>query len=209
MFAPSGRFKTRPLSESDPTDQFACRDYPELEDFLRTKAPLNQIQRFGRTFVLRGTLEGRPAILGYYTLVASGLDQGGIHRKKRYQHAPKIIPMALLGRFAVDDRVRGKGHGATLLADALKRALLHGAELGCHAVIVHAKDDKSAAFYEKFGFEELPLKEPAARKTLFLKLDVIAQLTAERSLWARVRGWLGRISFLRRPPGTAKAEGRN
>jgi GNAT superfamily N-acetyltransferase len=209
MFAPGGRFKTSPLTESDPKDKFTCRDYPELEDFLKTKAPFNQTQRFGRTFVLRGKLDGQRAILGYYSLVPYGLDQGALQRKRRYQNAPKVIPMALLGRLAVDDRARGKGHGSTLLMDALKRAYLHGAELGCHAVMVHAKDEKSAAFYERFGFEELPLKEPASRKTLFLKLDVIAQLVDEHKLWNRALRWLARINFFRRAPGTIRPEEKN
>lgn len=178
--------QTHPLGESDPLDRFVCADYPALEDFIRNKAPRNQRERYGKTFVLRGELEGQPAILGYYSLVMTSVGREILPRKKR-QGTPEFIPVALIGRLAVDDRMRGQGHGGTLLKDALLRVHAAAEQLGCFAVIVDAKDQKAESFYQHYGFEELPVG--GSSKRLFLKMEVVESLIAEQ----RQSTWLGRI----------------
>jgi GNAT superfamily N-acetyltransferase len=47
----------------------------------------------------------------------------------------------------VDRAFHGKGIGAGLLKDALKRALNAAREIGARAAIVHAIDDEAKGFY--------------------------------------------------------------
>jgi predicted GNAT family N-acyltransferase len=58
----------------------------------------------------------------------------------------------LIGRLAVDQQYRGQKFGEYLLVNALKRCLKLSREIGAMAVIVDAKDEGSARFYERYGF---------------------------------------------------------
>ena len=59
-------------------------------------------------------------------------------------------------RLAVDRHWQGKGLGAALVADALRRAIQVADIAGVRAVLVHAKDDAARRFYEHLGFEPFP-----------------------------------------------------
>ena len=61
-----------------------------------------------------------------------------------------------LPRLAVDRHWQGKGLGAALVADALRRAIQVADIAGVRAVLVHAKDDAARRFYEHLGFEPFP-----------------------------------------------------
>lgn len=65
------------------------------------------------------------------------------------------VPVVLLGRLAVDRSFQGKGLGAFLLIDALRRALYISEQVGIRAVEVDAIDDAARRFYLKFGFRSL------------------------------------------------------
>lgn len=65
-----------------------------------------------------------------------------------------------LGRLAVDRSCQGKGLGSQLLACTLERCARASLEVGGTALLIDAKDDTSAAWYESFGalrLEERPL----------------------------------------------------
>jgi predicted GNAT family N-acyltransferase len=68
---------------------------------------------------------------------------------KRLPRYPSV-PVARLGRLAVDQAHRGRGLGGTLLWDAMLRA--HRSELAVFAVAVDAKDEQAEAFYRHHGF---------------------------------------------------------
>ncbi len=65
------------------------------------------------------------------------------------------IPVAHLGRLAVDRQAKGQGLGKALLADALKRILAVADQLGVYAVEVFALNEAARDFYIKFGFRPL------------------------------------------------------
>jgi predicted GNAT family N-acyltransferase len=60
------------------------------------------------------------------------------------------VPVALLGRLAVDASFQGCGLGATLLADATIRALR--SEIAVAAIVVTAKDNQAEEFYRHHNF---------------------------------------------------------
>ena len=81
------------------------------------------------------------------------------------------LPAVRIGRLAVDLKFRGRGLGAALLADAVRRVLL--APPAALALLVDAKDDRAVAFYLHHGFQPFA-SQP---RTLFLPLA-----TAEKTL---------------------------
>jgi GNAT superfamily N-acetyltransferase len=66
------------------------------------------------------------------------------------------VPVILLARLGLDLSEQGSGLGADLLRDALARSAAAADEIGGRAEVVHAKDDRATAFYQRFGFESLP-----------------------------------------------------
>lgn len=49
----------------------------------------------------------------------------------------------------------GRGLGASLLADALRRVVRASEDVAVRAVVVHAIEERAAAFYEHHGFRPL------------------------------------------------------
>ena len=54
--------------------------------------------------------------------------------------------------------MRGKGVGELLAADAVYRILGAARALAVLAIVVDAKDERAATFYEGFGFRRFPLR---------------------------------------------------
>lgn len=77
-----------------------------------------------------------------------------MHSRKLPNGPP--IPVTLLGRLAIARSHHGKGLGAALLMDAMRRALEHSEEVGAMAVVVDATDEAAARFYAKHGFIAFP-----------------------------------------------------
>ena len=59
----------------------------------------------------------------------------------------------LLARLAVASNWQGKGLGAALVSDALRRVLQVADIAGVRAMVINAKDEQAQAFYEPLGFE--------------------------------------------------------
>lgn len=86
---------------------------------------------------------------------------------------PQIdVPVALLGRLAVDRSVPGQGWGAFMLVDALRRIESVAEQIGIRAVEVDAIDEAAKAFYLKYGF--VPLTDDV--RHLFLPIDIVRKL---------------------------------
>jgi ribosomal protein S18 acetylase RimI-like enzyme len=90
-------------------------------------------------------------VAGYYTLAAAGVLLSDLPKTfaKRLPRYPSV-PVARLGRLAVDTIYRGRKLGAALLWDAVARSLR--SEIAVFALVVDAKDDEAEAFYRHHGF---------------------------------------------------------
>ena len=124
-----------------------------LDRYLRLQASQDIRRRITTCLVALDT--ETEEIAGFYTLAGTSvpldaLSEDVARKLPRYP----LVPAALLGRLAIAQSYQGRGLGATLLVDALKRAAR--AELGVFALIVDAKDDPAQRFYEHFGFPLLP-----------------------------------------------------
>jgi len=94
--------------------------------------------------------------VGYYSLSAGSVEKSSVPERVGKGIPRHPVPVVLLARLAVDHQFQRGGIGKGLLRDALQRALSAADVIGIRAVLVHAKDEKAAAFYRKFGFESSP-----------------------------------------------------
>lgn len=117
-------------------------------------------------------LAGEAQIAGFYTLASASLLLANLPLsvQKKLPRYP-TVPAVRMGRLAVDQGFKGQGLGAALLADALARTLR--SDIAAYALVVDAKDETAAAFYQHHGFIRLP--EQAL--TLFLPLATARGLT--------------------------------
>jgi len=143
-----------PLSRGHDRASFDCGE-PALNDFLRTLARQQQQKHVGKTFVAVHE-PGAKQVLGFYSMSAGSV---------RFEHLPEEVgkrlprypvPVARLGRLAVDRSRQGEGLGAALLRDALLRvARVASTDLGILGVVVDAKSAGARTFYERYGFVPL------------------------------------------------------
>ena len=139
-----------PLEGSHLLASFDCGT-PELNQWLFQRARANQAADASRTYVVH---EQR-RVVGYYSLSSAALTVRAALGRLRI-NMPDPVPMALLGRLAVDRSWQGKGLGASLLRDALVRVCQAGSIIGVRGLLVHALNKEARIFYERHGFETIP-----------------------------------------------------
>ena len=148
------------LADSHELDLFQSGT-DSLDQWLRRRARANQVSGASRTYVIAESTR----VVGYYYLSSGGLDLADAPSSIR-RNMPDPVPMAILGRLAVDASWQGKGLGVALLQDAVLRTGQAAAILGIRGLLVHAISDEAKAFYERYGFQASP-KNPM---TLVLSL---------------------------------------
>jgi GNAT superfamily N-acetyltransferase len=122
-----------------------------LTIFLQTIARQHQKKSISRTYVLVD--DAQPSrIIGYYTLAIRGLTPTVALPAAMAKRLPREVLGMTLARLAVSTSEQGKGHGETLLINAMTRVRAVAAEVGGYAIFVDAKDAGGAVFYQKYGF---------------------------------------------------------
>jgi GNAT superfamily N-acetyltransferase len=138
---------------------FSC-GVTALDAYVKDRATQDVKRKIAVTYIL--TRPDSSSIIGYYTISTTSIETTQLsetvtRRLPRYE----TLPAMLIGRLAVDEQYRGQGFGELLLMDALSRCFKLSLEIGAMAVVVDAKDEGAARFYERYGFrrfEDLPLK---------------------------------------------------
>jgi GNAT superfamily N-acetyltransferase len=152
-----------PLTAAHDTSGFDCGE-PILNDWLRHRALKNE-SRFSRTYVVcDGT-----RVVAFYCIAAGSVDRSHAPGALR-RNAPDAIPVSLIGRLAVSRSHAGRGLGADILSDALRRVALASRSIGIAALLVQAKDEAAKAFYLACAeFEEFPQDS----RTLWLPVETV------------------------------------
>jgi ribosomal protein S18 acetylase RimI-like enzyme len=137
----------------------ALADHHSRANFLSGSEPLDryfseqvtQDIRRRATMCYVATEVETSKIAGYYTLAASGVPLAEMPGEliKRLPRYP-LVPVARMGRLAVDEAFRGNKLGAALMWDAAMRAAR--SEVAVFALAVDAKDATAEAFYRYHGF---------------------------------------------------------
>lgn len=149
-----------PLADHHRLEGFDCGE-PPLDDWLRRRARANQAGGASRTFVL---CEG-DRVIAYYAL-ASGAVTAAASPGRFRRNMPEPIPVAVLGRLAIDRRHQGRGIGRALFRDAALRVLNAAEVLGIRGILVNALSDEARAFWLAVGFEPSPLDPMTLMVTL-------------------------------------------
>ena len=132
-------------------DGFQCGQ-PQLDLFLIRYALAAQQANGSTTYV--GLLDRD--VVGYYTLVFGDVDQAQASERLAKGLARHPVPLMVLARLAVQRDWHGRGIGAALLRDAMRRTVQAAEIAGLRALAAHAKDETAAAFYAHFGFSPSP-----------------------------------------------------
>jgi GNAT superfamily N-acetyltransferase len=161
-----------PLSRPEPlADVHELNDFfsgvSSLDDWLKRRARANQLSGASRTFVVTDNHR----VVGYYALASGAIAvDSSVGRFRR--NMPDPIPVAVLGRLAVDRSQQGRGLGRALFRDCGLRVAHAADTIGIRGIVVHAISEQAKAFYLALGFDVSP-KEPMM---LMVTLGDIRQL---------------------------------
>jgi len=136
------------LGDHHARDAFSC-GVESLDRYFLERVTQDIRRRVTACYVVLETKTGRVA--GYYTLAASGVPLADMPENiiKRLPRYPSV-PVAKLGRLAVDVTFQGQRLGAALLWDAVMRSLR--SEVAVFALVVDAQDEHAETFYQHHGF---------------------------------------------------------
>lgn len=126
-----------------------------LDDYIRRYASQDIRRNVARIFV--ATPENDSSRLaGFFSLSAGSVACSDLPESLSKKLPLYPVPVALIGRLAVDIGFQGKGLGSILLADACRKVAHASATLAVAGIVVDAKDPAAEAFYQHFGFVALP-----------------------------------------------------
>jgi len=152
-----------PLTAEHDLSAFDCGE-PVLNDWLRHRALKNE-SRFSRTYVVSEGMR----VVAYFCIAAGAVERAGAPGKVR-RNAPDTIPVSVIGRLAVSRDHAGKGLGADILSDGMRRIAIASQSIGIGAVLVQAKDEAAKRFYLRCAeFIEFPEDS----RSLFLPIETV------------------------------------
>ena len=147
-------YKTSRIEDADAKSGFSCGKHA-LDDYFARHAVANDRAGIGRAYVLRRAaddLPELPSVLGFYTLSMAAAESAQLAPALQAKLPKYPMPVALIGRLAIDRRATRRGLGEALLMDALRRVVDVASVLGCVGVVVDAKDEGAERFYTKYDF---------------------------------------------------------
>jgi GNAT superfamily N-acetyltransferase len=164
----SGSLRIEKLRAGHAVAGFDC-GREELNRFLVRFALTNQQAGSSQTYV---ALDGE-TVVGYYALAVGEVAYADAPERLSKGLARHPVPLMLLARLAVAATEQGKGLGAGLLKDAMRRTLQAADIAGIRALVVHAMDDAARSFYGHFGF----LPSPTDPLHLFLLIKDLRRIS--------------------------------
>ena len=142
----------QPLSSVHAIETFDS-GVPALDAWLKQRARPNEASGASRTFVICENNR----VIGYYSLAAASIMHSQATSRAR-RNMPDPVPAVLIGRLALDKAWQCRGHGISLLRDAVLRIVGAAETVGVRVILVHAKSEEAKAFYERFGFRASPVE---------------------------------------------------
>lgn len=139
------------LKRQHAVDAFDCGQL-SLSRFLSRFAWANQQADAAQTYV--GLAD--ETVVGFYTLVVGEVRCEEAPERLTKGLARHPVPLMLLARLGVGLQWQGRGVGAGLLKDAMRRTVAAADIAGIRAMAVHAKDEQARAFYRHFNFIDAP-----------------------------------------------------
>lgn len=156
--------RPEPLSPAHRIETFDCGK-PALNEWLVRHARQAQASGSATTFVAAAG----ERVAGYFSLTVGQVDTHDAPERVRKGMGQYPVPVVILARLAVATADQGRGIGAELLRDAIRRTLTIAEQAGIRAMLTHPIDTEAAAFYTRFGFMASPLVAGPAQLLLLLK----------------------------------------
>jgi GNAT superfamily N-acetyltransferase len=129
--------------------------HPSLDAWLKNRALASEGMS-ARTYVVCERNAQR-RIVGYYAISTAMEQRVALPNARLRRAMPDQVPLLLIGRLAVDRQYQGKGLGADLLFDGVRRCIEVSEIAGVRAIIAHAIDDDAVRFYQHHGYLRCPL----------------------------------------------------
>ena len=147
-------YRIGPLDAAVDAAAFCCGQ-AALDEYIRRYASQDVRRNLARVFVSSPAGDSR-RLAGYFTLSAGSVGCTDLPASLARKLPRYPVPVALIGRLAVDSQFQGKGLGAILVADACRKVVQARAVLAVAGIVVDAKDARAARFYAHFGFVPMP-----------------------------------------------------
>lgn len=138
-----------PIDKAHDRTAFDCGD-ADLNVYVQRYARQNHDSGGAKCFVAVPS-DAPMRILGFYTLSPASLDYARTPALARTGLARCDVPVFRLGRLAVDQSVQGRGLGGALLLRAADRCIRVAQDVGGVALLIDAKNDRAAGWYESYG----------------------------------------------------------
>jgi hypothetical protein len=163
-------YLTKLLAAGHDKPAFSCGN-DMLDNYLHKQAKQDMKRKLSACFIFS---DDDKEIKGYYTLSGASIQRSQLPESIVRKLPPSYndLPVTLLGRLAVDIKVKRQGIGQLLLIDALRRSFETSAiSIASMAIVVDPIDDDAASFYARYGFISLP---DSGR--MFIAMNTVEQL---------------------------------
>ena len=157
MPAPPDILPPERLRADHDVSAFANGKHPAFDVWLKERALASE-GLSARTYVVCRTAQPL-CVVGYYAISTAMEERQALPNAKLRRGMPLQVPLLLIGRLALDASVQGRGLGADLLSDAIRRYCAAAEVVGARAIIAHAIDEEAVKFYAHHGFMLSPLGE--------------------------------------------------
>jgi GNAT superfamily N-acetyltransferase len=157
-----------PLAKRHDRAAFDCGD-PDLNLYLQRFARQNHESGGAKCFVAAPS-SAPTRILGFTTLSPASLETSRTPALAKKRLARYDAPAFRLGRLAIDRSAPGRGLGGALLLRAADRCIRVAHDVGRVALLIDAKNERAANWYESYG----ALRLQDAPLSLVLPLAVAA-----------------------------------
>jgi GNAT superfamily N-acetyltransferase len=152
---------------------------PDLNAFLAQHARKAHENGVSKTYVALDAID-LLTIHGFYTLSPAQVDFHRVPDAARPSGARYPVGGFRLGRLAVAKALHGQGLGGQLLIAAAARCIRASAEMGGTALMIDAKNEKVAAWYQLYG--AIPLNDAPLSLLLPYKLMAAALQAAGKPI---------------------------
>lgn len=156
-----------PIAKNHARKDFDCGD-AALNLFLKNHARQSHEKGGAKTFLAIDSADQK-TILGFYSLAPASLTYAQTPAMLRRGLARYEVPGFRLARLATALSQQGKRLGGQLLLMAGRRCLLAATQVGGLVLIIDAKNQRAADWYQSYG--AIPLEDNAL--TLVLPLETI------------------------------------
>ncbi len=138
-----------PIAKRHDRAAFDCGD-ADLNHYLQKYARQNHESGGAKCFVAAPS-NAPERILGFYTLSPASLEYSRTPAVAKKGLARYDVPVFRLGRLAVDNSMQGRGLGGALIIRAADRCIRVAEDVGGVALLIDAKNDRAARWYESYG----------------------------------------------------------